>query len=199
MNTVRRTDGYRKYQSPNPVVRWLIERFFARITAQIEALQPARIIDLGCGEGLVAMRLMDGLQGIDYVGIDVSEEMLGMARSNCPGSTFIRGDLLQMDIESTSSDMLLCLEVLEHLPRPQALLSRLASLPQKGAIFSVPWEPFFRLGSLLRGNYVRRLGNHPGHVQQFGRRAFAELLSAYYPRLEVQTCFPWIFASARPG
>jgi len=58
-------------------------------------------------------------------------------------------------------------------------------------ILSVPDEPFFRLCSLASGKYIRTLGNHPEHVQNFSRKAFYALCSRYFTPLAFAASFPW--------
>jgi hypothetical protein len=58
-------------------------------------------------------------------------------------------------------------------------------------LLSTPWEPVWRLLNMARGRYLRDLGNTPGHVQHFSRRA---LLDARRHRLhvrEVRRPLPW--------
>jgi hypothetical protein len=90
----------------------------------------------------------------------------------------------------------LCLEVLEHLEDPAPAVDRIAEWTRSMAIVSVPWEPFFRAGNLLRGKYVASLGNHPEHVQQFGPRSLNALLERRFRVVHVETCFPWLLARA---
>jgi len=54
-----------------------------------------RIIDLGCGTGIVAKQLLKYNPYIEYIGIDISERMLEVAKDKCPKSFFIRADMRQ--------------------------------------------------------------------------------------------------------
>src|SRR6185503_4035992 len=90
--------------------------------------------------------------------------------------------------------LVLCLEVLEHLDDPAAAVRELARVAAAGVVVSVPFEPWFRIGSLLRGKYVRTLGNHPEHVNHFNRRSLATLLEPALDILTIRTAFPWLIA-----
>jgi hypothetical protein len=61
----------------------------------------------------------------------------------------------------------------------------------------VPWEPWFRLGNLSRGKNVRRFGNDPEHVQQFGPAVFRRQLGTAFDEVHVRRCFPWLVAVCR--
>ena len=44
-------------------------------------------------------------------------------------------------------------------------------------MLSVPYEPYFRIGNVLRGKHLGRLGNHPEHVQHWNLRTFETFLA----------------------
>lgn len=55
----------------------------------------SRVLDLGCGTGLpTARQLTDA--GLDVVGVDLSEGMVGLARHNVPGAVFHRLDIADL-------------------------------------------------------------------------------------------------------
>ncbi len=49
----------------------------------------------------------------------------------------------------------------------------LARVSAGSVVVSVPHEPWFRVGSLIRGKYVRTLGNHPEHINHWNPRTLA--------------------------
>ena len=183
-----------KYQTNNPVARWIIRRFLDQLCARIAALEPTAILDLGCGEGIVARELTRILPDTHYTGIDVSEEALRTARDLNPGITFQQQSVLEVEPAAHRADLVLCVEVLEHLERPDLAAARIAACTGDRAIVSVPWEPYFRLGNLLRGNYVSTWGNHPEHIQAFEPRSLRALLGPHFASVDVETCFPWLIA-----
>ncbi|HMQ28482.1 MAG TPA: methyltransferase domain-containing protein, partial [Acidimicrobiales bacterium] len=93
-------------------------------------------------------------------------------------------------------DLVLALEVLEHVPEPEAVLSEIARVGRGAVVLSVPWEPVWRLGNLARGRYVRDLGNTPGHIQHFGRGGFRRLVARHLDVREVRRPVPWTFVRA---
>jgi Methylase involved in ubiquinone/menaquinone biosynthesis len=56
----------------------------------------ARVLDLGCGTG-VPTAGMFAESGIEVVGIDVSTEMLALARRNVPTGRFVAMDAMELD------------------------------------------------------------------------------------------------------
>jgi 2-polyprenyl-3-methyl-5-hydroxy-6-metoxy-1,4-benzoquinol methylase len=190
------SSNYQKYQTPNPVMRRVIRRFLDRIVAHVREARPERVVDLGSGEGMVARELARLPFAIEYRGIELSAESVGVAREQVPGLDFRQGNILTTEPERGWADVALCLEVLEHLDDPRPAVARIAEWTRSMAIVSVPWEPFFRTGNLLRGKYLASFGNHPEHVQQFGPASFEALLATRFRVVQVETCFPWLIARA---
>jgi SAM-dependent methyltransferase len=187
----------RKYQTQNPAVRWLIARFLARVEAEVRRLAPARIVDLGCGEGEVVGYLRAHGLAFEYLGIDQSEDAIARARARHAGAElcFRQGDLVAPPGASDAGDVALCLEVLEHVTDPGRALDSIAAWTRNAALISVPWEPYFRLGNLARGKYLAHLGNHPEHVQAFTPGTLAAMLRRRFAAVRTSTCFPWILAT----
>ena len=123
---------------------------------------------------MVLATLAARLPGTRLDGLELDETALGMARVRCPGATLVRGDACALPFGDRSFDLVVCLEVLEHLPEPMRALRELRRVAGTGCLLSVPHEPFFRLGNLLRGKNVTRLGDPTDHVQHWGARGFAE-------------------------
>lgn len=62
----------------------------------VESLQPASVLDAGCGSGRVGIEL--ARRGIEVVGVDVNESMLRAARRRAPEITWIEADLAELDL-----------------------------------------------------------------------------------------------------
>lgn len=191
------SSNYDKYQTGNPVMQAVIQRFLRHLCARVVELRPETILDLGCGEGLVAREIGRRLPDVHYVGIDLSEEAVRTARAMNPDFEFHQGSILEKSTDTELSDLVLCVEVLEHLDRPDLGLDRIAASTREHAIISVPWEPYFRLGNFLRGKYLGSWGNHPEHVQQFSPTRLRDLVSTRFSEVRVETCFPWLIAVGR--
>ena len=73
----------------------------------------------------------------------------------------------------------------------------MARCAQRWLLASVPREPLWRALNVARGAYVSRLGNTPGHLNHWSRRAFIRLLSAHGEIVEVRSPFPWTMLLVR--
>lgn len=192
------SSNLRKYRTGNPLMRRIIQRFLEEVRRTAVSLEPGSVVDLGCGEGIVAGMLHESLPDVRYLGIDLSAQAVQTAQSLEPELDFRVGDVLDVPPPGDGADLVLCLEVVEHLDDPDAAVSRVLEWASGQALISVPWEPWFRLGNLLRGRHVSRLGNHPEHIQQFTPSTFSDLLGRHAASHRVWTCFPWILGLARP-
>jgi ubiquinone/menaquinone biosynthesis C-methylase UbiE len=84
---------------------------FAHKSAQVEAgkwlmehLPPkARVLDAGCGTGVPTARML-AEAGCDVLGIDISQEMLRLARQNVPTARFARMNAAAPELPAGSFD-----------------------------------------------------------------------------------------------
>jgi 2-polyprenyl-3-methyl-5-hydroxy-6-metoxy-1,4-benzoquinol methylase len=109
----------------------------------------ARILDVGCGPGVVGGALALHDRPAAYLGIDLSEPKIASAREMAATNRladrlrFDVGDAAELPehtIAELAPDTVLILEVLEHLEEPADVLASIAQLVSDDAriIFSVP-------------------------------------------------------------
>jgi|SRR4029453_16160333 2-polyprenyl-3-methyl-5-hydroxy-6-metoxy-1,4-benzoquinol methylase len=84
-----------------------------------------RVLDWGCGNG----DLCSFVPQEQYVGVDVDESILRMARAAYPSATFYT---LSAFRPSELFDTVAALAVIEHLPNPSGFLSHMKSLLRPG-------------------------------------------------------------------
>lgn len=78
-------------------------------------LSAGRIIDIGCGGGRDAILFTNA--GYNYVGIDLSEDMLTGARELLPNADFRKMDMYSLDFPSRSFDGFWAAASLLHIPK----------------------------------------------------------------------------------
>jgi 2-polyprenyl-3-methyl-5-hydroxy-6-metoxy-1,4-benzoquinol methylase len=186
-----------KHLNPNPVQRYLLRRFHRRMAFLLKATGARRILDAGCGEGFVVSYLLQETDGLTITGIDCSLEAIEMARQMVPGVLFDAGDLREMPYSDGSFDLVMCLEVLEHLPDPHKGLRELRRVTSAHCLVSVPHEPFFRATNFLRGRHVPAWGRDPEHLQHWTARQFRRLVEQYFEVERFVYSFPWVIVLGR--
>jgi SAM-dependent methyltransferase len=86
------------------------------VTTLVQSLPPgARVLDVGCGNGIPLTRLLRQL-GCEVLGVDSSEKMLDRFRMNCPGVPAIHATIQSCQLEAGSFDGAVAWGVLFHLP-----------------------------------------------------------------------------------
>jgi ubiquinone/menaquinone biosynthesis C-methylase UbiE len=111
------------------------------------------------------------------------------------GSAFFEvGDLREMPYSDDSFDLVMCLEVLEHLLDPHKGLRELRRVTSAHCLLSVPHEPFFRAINFLRGKHVSAWGRDPEHLQHWTARQFRRLVEQYFEVERFVYSFPWVIA-----
>lgn len=193
------TTNRQKFETGNTVVQGLIGRFHKNISALIADVQPTNLLEVGCGEGFFLAAVKRRLPELPVLGLDVNQEALADGRRLFPDLPLRHGDIYHLDQPDASWDMVVASEVLEHLGRPAEALRELRRVSRRYVVLSVPWEPWFQLGSLARGKHLHRFGNHPEHVNHWNPGTFRAWVGTALTveRLKTFSAFPWMIVLAR--
>jgi len=190
-----------KYGSTNPVVRRLMETFHSSLDELWDRAAPESVLDVGCGEGVLTREWAERLGDRRIVGIDLDDVKL-----RAEWETRRRHNLEYRVEEATALsfaddefDLVTAIEVLEHVPDPEATVAEMARVAGRRLLVSVPREPLWRGLNMARGAYLRDLGNTPGHVNHWSRRSFVSLLSRHGSVEETRSPFPWTMLLVRVG
>lgn len=186
---------YDKYASTNPIERRLMGGFFRALESSLPHTVPARILEVGVGEGEVSARLAQRWPGATRVGLDLPDPELA---AHWPGRGFapLFGDIANLPFPDAAFDLVLAIEVLEHVADPTRALAELDRVTRRDLVVSVPREPIWRAANLARGKYATALGNTPGHVNHWGKRGFADLVATRFDVRSVRSPFPWTVVAA---
>jgi ubiquinone/menaquinone biosynthesis C-methylase UbiE len=192
---------YDKYGSTNPVVRRLMGGFNAALDELWTRAAPRSILDIGCGEGVLTVEWAERLGDGRVVGTDLDDPKLRAEweKRSRPNLEFRVEDATSMSFADDEFDIACAIEVLEHVPDPERTLSEMARVASGHLLVSVPREPLWRTLNMARGAYLRDLGNTPGHVNHWSKRAFTSLLSRYGTVEEARSPFPWTMLLVRLG
>lgn len=168
------SDNHRKWEYNNGLYQKHLEWYLDRLHRYLKRTGAKTVLDAGCGEGIVYRAMRErGWEG-SWTGFDFSDEAVRFAKQASPEAEWHQGSAYDIKHPDNSFDLVLCSQVLEHLPKPGDPLKEMERTAGKWLLLSVPLEPFFR--SLTWLSTKLKLGGDPGHVNFWsgtGFRAFA--------------------------
>jgi SAM-dependent methyltransferase len=139
------------------------QRYRRQIVFELLALgdQPARVLDVGSGQGDFAAELLRRHPAAELLGLEVSEAGIEIARRKAPTASFVQRDLTrreELDPAQRGWAMhAVCSEVLEHVDDPRELLANAAAYMAPGC----------RLIVTVPGGPMSAFDRHIGHRRHF--------------------------------
>jgi 2-polyprenyl-3-methyl-5-hydroxy-6-metoxy-1,4-benzoquinol methylase len=134
--------------------------YFSYARAEVLPLLPenfSRIFELGCGDGST-LRLIKSHHEISFcAGLDIDERAISQARQHLDLAMFENIEISELPDSVRDIDVILCLDILEHLADPWRVVKRLHErLSSNGVIIaSLPNVRYFRvsLPLVFRGSW----------------------------------------------
>jgi SAM-dependent methyltransferase len=145
----------------NPQAAQMADESMVRnLAAQAEAIWPeeqhifdrhalgdaARIVDIGCGTGELAARLLERWPGASLLGIDIDPAHLARARKRCEAAAdraaFSVGDAYALAVESASVDLAVCRHLLQAVPEPARVIAEMMRVTRPGGRLHVLAEDY---------------------------------------------------------
>lgn len=192
-----KTTNHQKFVNSNPVQQGLIGKFQRHFLSVLGSVQPQSILEMGCGEGFLLSSIKKQFPNIPLLGQDNLDTALTAGREIFPELDLQHGDIYHINQPDHSWDVVIASEVLEHLDHPEAALQEMKRVAKRYLLLSVPHEPWFRLGNLARGRHLKRLGNHPEHINLWSQAAFGKFVGQYAQVERLTGSFPWTILLAR--
>jgi 2-polyprenyl-3-methyl-5-hydroxy-6-metoxy-1,4-benzoquinol methylase len=167
----------------------MTKRYFATARTEIEPHLPARVtrmLDLGCGEGATTA-FVKAKRDVQWAGgIEIMPDAGRAAEAVCDRVWVGNIETMRPDDEIApgSLDLILCLDVLEHLADPWSVVQRLSPLLAPGGrlIVSVPnirnWKFIWRLLTRADFNYTQAGLLDRTHLRFFVRHTAAALATS---------------------
>jgi 2-polyprenyl-6-hydroxyphenyl methylase/3-demethylubiquinone-9 3-methyltransferase len=159
------------------------------IQQQAGGLKGKRVLDVGCGAGILSESLLAG-GAASVLGIDLVEASLQVATERASGVAYQNISAENLAAEQPASfDVVCCLEMLEHVPQPESVVQAVAQLLKPGgvAVFSTlnRTPKAFALG-IVAAEYL--LGLVPKGTHEYAKfiRPSELILACQHAGLQVQ-------------
>jgi ubiquinone/menaquinone biosynthesis C-methylase UbiE len=138
------------------------------------------VLDAGCGVGYGANFLAES--GARWVlGIDISPEAIHYAAQNYKHSnlTFCVMDCIQMGLRNNTFDVVVSLELIEHLTQPEQFLIEVSRVLKPDGLLFIS-TPNRRVSSTPGGRV-----SWPFHKHEFSADELRELLDTYFQEVQI--------------
>jgi ubiquinone/menaquinone biosynthesis C-methylase UbiE len=101
-------------------------------------LRNKKLLDLGCGPGIHAKEYVK--RGAEVIGVDLSEEMIRLAREYCPDGKFRKSDAYQLPFQNSSFDIVTSSLLLDHVDDLSKVVDEVGRVLKDNGlfVFSVP-------------------------------------------------------------
>ncbi len=142
-----------------------------------------RVLDFGCYDGYIVRRMRSGAK-IQGIGMDISHRAAALAkyagrRDGLDGLEFIVAEGANLPFPDKSFDVIICSEILEHVPDLDRVLSEIGRVLVKGGrlyatmpnSLSDVWHPFHAL--------CQRIDRVEGHLRRMTRGEFIAALQRH--------------------
>ncbi len=192
-----KNDSDAKYDSKNIISQYLINNFYDRISRLVSPLQIDSLLEVGCGAGFSTQYLKRSFYNAHIEASDVDSGLVADAQCRNPDVIISQESIYSLNRTDQSFDLVVCLEVLEHLERPDEGLRELKRVANKYLIVSVPDEPLWRILNIVRGSYWSSWGNPPEHINHWTPSGFYRLVSGYFDIVAIHNPLPWTIILAK--
>lgn len=187
------------------VWRGYAERTLDALLDRVDLDAGERILDVGCGTGILEEKLLQDVPQRAITGVDASSNMLARARhklGRVPNVSFVRADARELPFPDASFDVILTSSTLHYIEQPVAALREMRRvLRRSGRLFALDWSRDF---PIMRLRDVVLQAVDPAHVRMYTsdelRRLFRD---AELDILRLETfrsgTYGLVFAGASPA
>jgi 2-polyprenyl-6-hydroxyphenyl methylase / 3-demethylubiquinone-9 3-methyltransferase len=163
-----------------------------RYVEQAAPLRDARVLDVGCGGGILSEAMARA--GARVLGVDLSQAVLDVAELHALQAK-VAVEYRAVAAEELAAaapgsfDLVTCMEMLEHVPDPAAMLGTLAALVKPGGnviVSTLNRKPVAFAVAIVGAEYIARVlprGTHeylkfirPSELARWGRAAGLDLI-----------------------
>lgn len=158
-------------------------------------LSESDVLDVGCGYGW----LLDAFEGARTLcGVDIAHHAVEVAADRKPNRFFKQGDLQDPSPFTEKFDLILAINIIEHLSNPEAGIASISNSAKPGAIVLVHMPTISNW--LTRWEYSKLYDSDPTHIYRpsgktvkklFEEAGFETLRDSYLPHFPALLTKVW--------
>lgn len=141
------------------------------------------VLESGCGGGMYIEELSKSMNNNKYIGTDFSRSAIkDVSKENTKVKYFI-SDSMIMPVKDNSVDVLLILDIVEHVDKPENVFAEAKRILKRDGIMhlNIPVEAnkatiFWLLGKIFRKNFQKK---YSGHIHSYSLNEVENLLDKY--------------------
>lgn len=190
-----------KYENTGRIGSLLLDRFYGCVGDLLAPVvaEGGTILEVGCGAGYSTERLASFITpSSTLMGCDIGNSLVQKAAVRNPRVRFSQQSIYELAFPDKAIDVVVALEVLEHLQDPRRALVELARIARRAVIISTPREPLWRILNMMRGKYLMDLGNTPGHIQHWSTAGLIKTIGEQFMISATRRSLPWTLVRATP-
>lgn len=150
---------------------------YQQVVGQIRKNPKAKILDIGCGDGVLLSFIRPGI----LYGVDADKDSL-LAASKRVKAKFFQAKAEKLPFKNIFFDVVIATEIIEHLAKPEMMLKEILRVLKPGGqvIITTPVKPRVGLTDLL-------------HQQEFKPEELKIICRKFFKRTRVMTSHPlWL-------
>jgi ubiquinone/menaquinone biosynthesis C-methylase UbiE len=166
-------EGYNRWastyeQEANPIKK-LSDKF---VESHLVGLKDKSVLDVGCGAGKFCS-FAEKQEAKKVEGIDLSPEMVSIAKKKCQKTLFKTGDIAQIELKKNEFDVAICSLVLAHQKELEPSLSKLITcLNESGKLYITDFHPYLTMMRAKRtfkysDNKTYEIEHHLHHFSEY--------------------------------
>lgn len=127
-------DYYQKGIEKNFLQRLWHQRKLEAVSELIGDARPKSILDVGCASGWFLSQIARRFPKAKYIGVDVYKKAIQYAKEHYPSLKFMVADAHSLPFPANSCDIVICTEVLEHVLKPELVISEIKRILKPNGI-----------------------------------------------------------------
>lgn len=175
-----------RYRHSNLIIRRYHAKRLISVKSELERIAKAHgngiFLDVGCGDGAYLALLKNKYNFL--IGLDISIRSLKTAKKKIKKIDsgiveFILADARHIPLTTSSADVVLCSEVLEHIETPEKVVCELFRVSRGLLLITVPVLNLLRTLTRITGytNRINRLEKHIGHISMNNHSWWIDIIS----------------------